>query len=291
LKIDVRRGSPGVDLRLTEGGSIEGAVLVPPGRDPVGTIVVIARGDGFARTTRVGPDGTFRFENLIAGRWLVTTHEKELNETTSSSKWTTDSVREIPWNCEVLEAAHRTSTSICAPRRRRAIVQGILRVRGAELGKWTAMSAPRDESRTRRQLRRARCVRRVRARDERAAKMTIVLPALDGPFDGLRVLADVDVVKGVAQRNVELDGARLTVDASKPRVRSACSCYLVSLDERTFAMRPIPTKAEPTEKLVPAGKGRISAPPAENPSKDPRQWPVLVDVTLALGEAKRVTVP
>jgi RNA polymerase sigma-70 factor (ECF subfamily) len=292
LEVDVRHGMRGVDLRLTEGGSIEGAVLVPPGRNPVGTIVAIARGDGFARTTRVGPEGTFRFEHLIAGRWLVKTHDKELNERTSSSGWKSGPVREIPWNCEVLEGrATRFDVDLRAAQAQ-CTVQGTLRVRGAELGKWTAM------------LRRADDVfspgGNVVELDPSGAfalessepgKMTIVLTALDGPFDGLRVLADVDVVKGVTLRNVALDAARLSVDASKVDNPFGLLVYLATIDEQTFAMSLITTKGEPAEKLVPAGKGRIAAPPAENPSKNPREWPALVDVTLALGETKRVTVP
>ncbi|MFG0316749.1 MAG: sigma-70 family RNA polymerase sigma factor, partial [Planctomycetota bacterium JB042] len=67
-----------LDVRLGEGGVLAGRVLPPPGRSAAGTIVGISRGDGYARTARVGADGRFRFERLIPGRYHVVRHDREL---------------------------------------------------------------------------------------------------------------------------------------------------------------------------------------------------------------------
>jgi hypothetical protein len=107
----------------------------------------------------------------------------------------------------------------------------------------------------------------------------------------LRVLSEIHLERGVLQREIELDAARVTVDASGAKVPFGMLVYVVQLDERTFAVRPIATDGEPKELIVPAGNGRIAAPPPENPSKDPREWPVRAEIALRPNETKRVTIP
>ena len=65
------------EVVLGKGGVLEGRVKVAPGASPEGTVVGIARGDGYARTTRVGPDGNYRFEALAAGPWHIRRCEQE----------------------------------------------------------------------------------------------------------------------------------------------------------------------------------------------------------------------
>jgi hypothetical protein len=68
---------PRFEVVLGKGGVLEGRVTAASGASPEGTIVGIARGDGYARTTRVGPDGTYRFEALAAGPWHIRRCEQE----------------------------------------------------------------------------------------------------------------------------------------------------------------------------------------------------------------------
>ncbi|HEX6883537.1 MAG TPA: sigma-70 family RNA polymerase sigma factor [Planctomycetota bacterium] len=78
LELDPTLGGPPVELRLGQGGAVEGRVVLADGADPEGAIVGITRGDGAARTRRVGRDGRFRFEELLPGPWRVELRDEEV---------------------------------------------------------------------------------------------------------------------------------------------------------------------------------------------------------------------
>jgi hypothetical protein len=84
-RLSVSVGLAGVELPMSAGGVLEGRVLVPEGRSPAGTIVGINRGDGRARTQRVGPKGRFRFELLTAGRYMVERRDRETSSSPGGS--------------------------------------------------------------------------------------------------------------------------------------------------------------------------------------------------------------
>jgi RNA polymerase sigma-70 factor (ECF subfamily) len=100
-------GEQDLELELTRGGSIEGRVLLPDGRDGEGTIVGVNHGDGAPRTLRAGAQGRFRFDGLAPGRWQVLAAESEIrpNYTFSTSVAATEP---IEWSCEVV--AGRTTS-------------------------------------------------------------------------------------------------------------------------------------------------------------------------------------
>src|SRR5690606_27515975 len=115
-----------LDVRLGEGGVLEGRVLPPPGRSAAGTIVGISRGDGYARTVRVGADGRFLFDRLIPGRYHVVRHDRELRSGPPRSFGTfgtfgTSGIGELPWSCEVFDGRttrHDLDLSTCVVRGR-----------------------------------------------------------------------------------------------------------------------------------------------------------------------------
>jgi RNA polymerase sigma-70 factor (ECF subfamily) len=102
--LDTRSGARGLEVELFRGGSIEGRVKVDRGRDPSGTIVGINRGDGRAKTVRVGPDGRYRFDGLTPGGWQVLRSDHEINPSSSSTSMTSGN-EEVPveWTCTVYE--------------------------------------------------------------------------------------------------------------------------------------------------------------------------------------------
>jgi hypothetical protein len=106
IDLDSRAGAHDLALELTHGGAIEGHLLLPPGQNPSGSIIGISRGDGKARTQRVESDGSFRFERLTPGPWLVKRCAQEITPSglDRSTGLTSDTV-EIPSNCEVHEGA------------------------------------------------------------------------------------------------------------------------------------------------------------------------------------------
>ncbi|HEX6885028.1 MAG TPA: sigma-70 family RNA polymerase sigma factor [Planctomycetota bacterium] len=87
-------------IELTGGGSIEGRVLLPDGADAEGVVVGISRGDGHPRTLRAGPEGRFRFDHLVPGRWQVQRCESELDPSTVTTMSDSTPV-EIEWSCTV----------------------------------------------------------------------------------------------------------------------------------------------------------------------------------------------
>src|SRR4029079_14241954 len=78
LDVDPATGVDGLKIDLVRGGTIEGKVLVAPGRAPAGVGVGIHRHDGKPRTQRIGPDGTFRLDHLTPGKYLVQRVDEEL---------------------------------------------------------------------------------------------------------------------------------------------------------------------------------------------------------------------
>tara|TARA_R110002072_G_scaffold253748_4_gene412516 strand:- start:424 stop:2748 length:2325 start_codon:yes stop_codon:yes gene_type:complete len=68
-----------VDLELSHGGTIEGIVLVAADTSASGIVVAVHRGDGRPRSMRTAEDGSFRFENLMAGQWRVFSLEEDID--------------------------------------------------------------------------------------------------------------------------------------------------------------------------------------------------------------------
>jgi len=293
LDIEARRGEASVDVWLGDGGSIAGRVLVAAGRDAAGTIVAISRGDGFAQTVRVGREGRYSFAGLMPGRWLVRANDVELDTGSTSTITTSGRVRDIPWSCEVVDgrATHfdldlRTDRAACT-------LFATLVIRGSEIGAWNATWRPAADFAS-------PGAEPTVALDPAGvfqlstpspAKMTILLTALRGPFEGLRIMADVDVDIGQTRREIAFDAATITIDRPRTPAAHDMLFHIVGIDAQTVAIKPFPQAAEPSPAGVPAGPGRIALPPSESADRDPRKWPALIEVTLAPGESKRVTPP
>jgi hypothetical protein len=84
---DPKRGVDGLAVELGRGGTIEGRVLVPEGRDPGGVIVGVTRYDLAPRTLRTGSDGTYRFEGLTPGAWRVKRMASEPDPSTGGTSF------------------------------------------------------------------------------------------------------------------------------------------------------------------------------------------------------------
>jgi len=94
------------DIELTRGGSIEGRVLLPDGRDGEGSIVALNHGDGFPMTIRAGKNGAFRVDGLALGKWQVLPATGEIDpDRTAFNSAKFDGP--IEWSCEV--SAGRTT--------------------------------------------------------------------------------------------------------------------------------------------------------------------------------------
>ncbi len=85
LLLEAAKGLKELVIQVDAGGTLEGKVLMPPGRSPAGVIVGINRGDAHPFTQVVGPDGAFHFERLTAGSWELKRAEEMFHGPTSTS--------------------------------------------------------------------------------------------------------------------------------------------------------------------------------------------------------------
>jgi RNA polymerase sigma-70 factor (ECF subfamily) len=95
-----------LSIELTQGGAIEGRVLLPDGADAAGIVVGINHGDCHARTQRAGAGGRFRFDDLTPGNWQVLRRDEELDPSSITVSRGDEPV-EIEWSCTV-EAGRTT---------------------------------------------------------------------------------------------------------------------------------------------------------------------------------------
>jgi hypothetical protein len=143
LVVDCRKGQDGIELRLTEGGSIVGRVIMAPGRDPAGTIVAVSRGDGFPQSMLADTSGAFLFERLTPGPWLV---EKRLDEDQGRMSWSGSSRSEQvsqSWSC-IVEEGKTTRYDLDLSHETLCILKGRIDVEGLVLSHWSASLEPAD---------------------------------------------------------------------------------------------------------------------------------------------------
>ena len=90
-----------VEVELVRGGSVEGRVLVHPGRSAEGVVVGLSRGDGKPHFVRSDAAGAFRVEHLTPGPWRIE-DRSEFPEDRTLNMARAD---EMPfeWNLEVRE--------------------------------------------------------------------------------------------------------------------------------------------------------------------------------------------
>ncbi|MEM7310122.1 MAG: sigma-70 family RNA polymerase sigma factor [Planctomycetota bacterium] len=141
LDLDPRIGARGIELTLGRGGAIEGRLLLPAGEDPAGRILALNHGDGMARTYRIGPEGTYRFEGLAAGGWRVELRDEERGGPSFSSIGPNPSGVPIEWSCVVVDG-ETARFDVDARRRCGGRLLGWLAL-GAPVGTgWTASLEP-----------------------------------------------------------------------------------------------------------------------------------------------------
>jgi hypothetical protein len=132
-------------IDLVRGGTVEGKVLTAPGREPAGVVVGLDRHDGKPRTQRVGPDGTFRFEHLSPGKYLVERVEEELHPGNLSTSWSSGgSTRtEYRTNCSA-EDGGTTRFDVDLRDDAPCVLVAKVRVNGAPATGWTGTVTGED---------------------------------------------------------------------------------------------------------------------------------------------------
>lgn len=128
-------GVEGVEIDLVRGGSIEGEVVPPAGRDRAGLLVSISRGDGDVRMDRTDADGRYRFDALTPGGWQVAWRAREAPEafhfqSSDGERW------EPRWDCIVADGLV-TVHDVDLREESLARVTGAVAVDGEPAAGWT----------------------------------------------------------------------------------------------------------------------------------------------------------
>ena len=138
---DPQRGADLV-FDLTAGGVLHGLVLAAPGEEPTGLMVAVSRGDANERTLRVGPDGTFRFEHLMPGRWLAEVLVDDMSDAGATFMGARTQA-ELEWNVEVHEG-EEAYVELDLARQVRALLEGVVQVDGHPAAGWSVGLWPVD---------------------------------------------------------------------------------------------------------------------------------------------------
>ncbi|HVS19631.1 MAG TPA: hypothetical protein VMT18_13590, partial [Planctomycetota bacterium] len=133
--VDTSPEAEEVHVELVRGGTIEGRVLVHPGRSQEGVVIGLSRGDGKPRFLRTDAAGTFRAEHLTPGPWHIE-DRPEMPEDRTLSMARAD---EMPfdWNVDV-RAGEVTWVELDLRWQADLHVQGCLVVDGAGAVGWSA---------------------------------------------------------------------------------------------------------------------------------------------------------
>ncbi|HEX6882111.1 MAG TPA: sigma-70 family RNA polymerase sigma factor [Planctomycetota bacterium] len=142
LALDPTVGRDGLELVLGPGGVLEGRVRLAPGRDPAGVIVAVNRGDARPRTVRSGPDGSFRFEGLMAGPWQLLRGPQEVTPGPGGSSFSSAStLTVIAFNCTIRDG-ETTRMDLDLTDFEPCTLRGTLLVNGAPARDWGATAWP-----------------------------------------------------------------------------------------------------------------------------------------------------
>ncbi|MEE8467228.1 MAG: carboxypeptidase-like regulatory domain-containing protein, partial [Planctomycetota bacterium] len=140
VQIDPHIPVEGVEIEIVRGGSIEGRVIPPAGREAVGLLVSVSRGDCDVRFERTDEGGHFRFDDLTPGGWNVAYRVREAQWSAhygpGSDAW------EPRWDCLVLDGS-ATRYDIDLRFESLAAVSGRLVLDGQPAAGWTAQAVSR----------------------------------------------------------------------------------------------------------------------------------------------------
>jgi hypothetical protein len=166
------------------------------------------------------------------------------------------------------------------------VLLGQLDVRGAERGVWNAMlaGARRDPKVVTLDAAGAFHLERVQP-----GEATLILTAVSGPFEGTRIMAEVDLVLGEKRWSSELSAAKVDVRGAGSGAKAPLA--LIAVRDRSLLVRPLPDEGDVLV-VVPAGKGRIlRLDPELLSAPDPEQWVGGIEVDIAAEETVRVERP
>src|SRR5262245_48503456 len=297
--LDARAGVE-LELRLVEGGAIEGRAETAPGVDPTGFLLAFHRGDGDVRTLRLGPDGRYRIEGLTPGPWHVLPLDDELsgNRSSSSSTMYDDEAPPFePWSCTVIDG-QTTRYDVDLRERAPCRLRGELALGGRSPERWTA-SLERDLPTTQEVL--ASIPLDAHGGFElvapRGGRYRLVLRSPDEGNGRLELREELELAPGerdwsLALRPGRIEGSGALGRGTRERFHSYEWLGSAPGHTLTASVRIVPdVDGSFVLPAVPEGRGKISRndPPAEG--QDFASWEVVAEFELAPGGVERVRLP
>ena len=102
LDVPPGEGIAGFEIKMTEGGTLRGTLLAPPGEDPRKLVVAASRGDGEVLWTRPDADGHYELHHLAPGPWRIEGRDREpAREMLSAANSEED--KDFKWNVDIRE--------------------------------------------------------------------------------------------------------------------------------------------------------------------------------------------
>lgn len=124
----------------SEGGAIAGRILSADPSAVANRIVGVSRGDGFGVSARTDANGTFLFEGLSPGPWLVRELQEDARRSmTHASRISVEPGWTPPWTCHVQPGR---TTPYDLDRSDVPVVKGRLRLSGLPAAGWVASLSP-----------------------------------------------------------------------------------------------------------------------------------------------------
>lgn len=283
---------PDVELHLGVGGSIEGRVELAGGRSPEGAIVGLTRGDGRARTRRVGPDGSYRFDDLMAGPWRLELREEELtpgHTSTTSSDSGGDQPFD-PWSCTVFDG-ETTYFDLREVPTDHFTFTARLTVNGEQAEGWMASFAARipEDIEGGPQVAMNR-MGEFELRATSPGRQFLVLRHSLGEHGEQLLIDEVDVGDGRWERNLKTGSLTLQgLDAwAKEGIPRLAHYWNGPGDLYCLTLAMPDEHGELHLDGIPAGESRFVEP---SRPFDPEQWRVIREVQLEPGDQQTITLP
>jgi hypothetical protein len=271
-------------VELGHGGTIEGTVRTGGSRSAEGLLVGASRGDGEVLTTKVAADGTYRFQGVATGAWIVRVID-EVPEGSSTIYLQGDAP--IEWNAEVREGGV-TRRDLGVGAGATCVVRGRLVTKGER--RWFAALAYPDVSRGQTEEKSVDVAADGTFELSTDRTGDYWLQLMTGEFE-MRVFVPLRLVAGEVRVEFAIEVG--TIELSSPGDRGYVARTGVWEGERgAFALCSVPASVggAPAVVVSPIGRVTIVRYDEKNESNDPRRWPVVTTVDVTAKGPASITV-
>ncbi len=274
MDLSPNKGRAGIEFNLSIGGAIEGHLVLGAGSNPAGKYVAVSRGDCWAETRRVQSDGSFLFENLMPGPWMVKLVDEAIHdqESSSSSGWGFFPHDSPPSNCVVNEGVSTRYDLVLTPLST-CVLRGQLELQDVDMSSWRGSSSPHKlQDQSVGGIRTSFSIDAEGRFELRVKGAGLWSLAFESPQEGgLRFQLKVDLEEGLNQWSAHVPMAQLTLTGTPPE-----TCfYLWRGQDNLVAMHPVSMDANGKCTLgsIPAGPAGLVLMSDMQGLESDKDWP------------------